>query len=252
MPDEALRSGARAPKPQTPASAQPFTRPLASAVARAVPPRDRPAARTGVVDVYYATRKLAVLASTARGAKLELFLPGGRGVEGASVKACVRFGDTNRTFELDGVVAKATVVGPPGVGGSGMRICLSGPDKQRAAEMIAFCADRPLNMGTAGSRRVRVSIPCRLKSASDSAEGKVRDLSRTGAFIALKGHSGSPGSAIRLQLEPGVLGMGGGWLQARVVWRGERHGQEGVGVEVCEDGGGTRSDLLHKYLDKRR
>jgi serine/threonine protein kinase len=200
-------------------------------------------AKDGAILAHYGSRKQALAASRARGAELSLAVPSLDLTPGQSVKLRVSFADSGRTFDVTGSVAREP-------SDFGMRVLFTGTEKQRAAEMLAFCADRTPLMGTSQSRRLPVRIPCKLKSDLSNLSGNVSDLSRTGAFLVLHGRAPLVGSWVKLCLDPGPLGMGGSSVDVRIVWRGEKQGVPGVGV-AFQNISGAPAELIGRYLQKR-
>ena len=119
------------------------------------------------------------------------------------------------------------------------------------ASMLAFCADRPAAMGTALRERVKVDLRCKVKMSYGRIRGRVVDLSRSGAFVtcshSMKGLR--PGAPLRLALARGWLGLATSWLDAVVVWQGEKQGKAGFAVRFQfqhNDG----LDILGRYLKR--
>jgi hypothetical protein len=183
------------------------------------------------LEVRYASRRtLLTAAKTERGA-LTLFIPTSRAVlQGTAVRLAITFGDAEGRFELEGVAASGgRAIGRNGQGG--FLASFSGDHKRRAAEMVAFCAQRPLSMGTALRERLVIRKNCQLKVADEKISGELRDLSQTGAFVV--GHHFSrvkEGEPVWLKVSSGLLGLGGTWLEARVVWQGKKDEEPGVGL----------------------
>src|SRR5262249_53055122 len=149
---------------------------------------------------------------------------------GAPLKLRISLGDSHRLFLMSGS-ALSESMGPRGPRMSGLNVGFFGEDKKRAAEMLAFCADRPPAMGTAGSRRFSVGVDCRMRAASGRTDGHVVDLSRTGAFVTTSDpHRLATVTEVDLNLKPRLLGLLGHWVHGEVVWRGRKFGRYGVGV----------------------
>jgi hypothetical protein len=191
-------------------------------------------------------------ASSAKGAKLTLFVPTLQHVRsGAPVLLRVSLGDSHRIFELS-CTAVSDSLGSRGPRMSGFNVGFFGEEKKRAAEMLAFCADRPPAMGTAGARRLPVGVSCRMKAATGKTEGHVMDLSRTGAFVTAPDPQRLANvSEVELLLKPRLLGLLGHWVHGEVVWRGRKSGFYGVGVRFVGDHREV-SEVLDTYSGKRR
>jgi hypothetical protein len=183
------------------------------------------------LEVRYASRRaLLTAAKTERGA-LSLFIPTSRAVlQGTAVRLAITFGDAEGRFELEGVAASGgRAIGRKGEGG--FLASFSGDNKRRAAELVAFCAQRPLAMGTALRERLIIRKNCQLKVADQKLSGELRDLSQTGAFIVGRQFGKvKEGEPVWMKVPSGLLGLGGTWLEARVVWQGKKDEEPGVGL----------------------
>lgn len=183
------------------------------------------------LQVRYAARRSLLLASKAERGTLTLFVPTTQRVaQGANVRLTITFGDSDARFELEGTALTWTQAsGRDGVGG--FMAGFDGDHKRRAAEMIAFCAQRPLALGTALRERIPLRKSCQLKLGDQQISGELRDLSQTGAFVVgprfgkLK-----EGEPVWLKVENGLFGLGGTWLEARVIWQGPKGEERGVGL----------------------
>lgn len=183
------------------------------------------------LDVRYASRRSVLSSAKTDGGTLTLFVPTTqRVVQGAPVRLAISFGDSDKRFELQGTALTWTQAGGrDGVGG--FLANFQGDDKRRAAEMIAFCAQRPLSMGTALRERLALRKSCQLKLANQQFSGELRDLSQTGAFVVSRQFGKlKAGEPVWLKVASGLFGMGGTWLEARVVWQGKKDEEPGVGL----------------------
>jgi len=133
----------------------------------------------------------------------------------------------------------------------GLGIAFTGGAKFAPAQMLAYCAGRPLELGTSQDPRVPTSIPCHIEIGEHRLRARVRDISSSGAFIAMKGLVRMPaGRELALTLEPGWFGWGGKTLRAKVVWAGDKLGMSGFGARFI----GPPADVkpaVRKYLQKR-
>jgi Tfp pilus assembly protein PilZ len=183
------------------------------------------------LSVQYGSRRaLLVAAKTERG-MVTLFIPTPRTVrQGTRVRLQISLGDVPERFEILGVsVTDGRMFGRGGTGGFLARF--EGDDKRRAAEMIAFCAQRPLSMGTASRERVLVRKGCVLKQAEQELPGELRDLSQTGAFVVGRGYTKlKVDEPVLMKVSNGLFGLGAIWLEARVVWQGAKGEERGVGL----------------------
>jgi hypothetical protein len=147
---------------------------------------------------------------------------------GTPVNLSVRFDDDVRSLTLCGSVVSETVQPRRSIA-----IQFAGEEKKRAAGLIALCAGRPLGQGTAAAHRVATNLRCRVAAGRTGSEGAVRDLSLTGAFLTGgKLKEVRPGASVRVCVagERDRAGREQAWWEAVVVWRGEKHGEVGLGV----------------------
>jgi hypothetical protein len=183
------------------------------------------------LNVRYASRRALLAASKTERGALTLFVPSAHAVlQGTRLRLTISFGDSDERFELEGhAVTGGRAIGRDGVGG--FLASFSGDHKRRAAEMIAFCAQRPRSMGTASRERLVIRKSCQLKVADRQVPGELRDLSQTGAFVVShqlgKIKEGEP---VWLKVPGGLFGLGGTWLEARVVWHGKKDEEPGLGL----------------------
>jgi len=200
------------------------------------------------IDVEYASKRAVLSAARSEGSKLTLYVPSDDSVPvGTGVDLRVRIAGTSQMFRLFGTVMDHTLVGN-GLPASGITVGFRGDEKRHAAEMVAFCADRPPAMGTARSERQEIVFRCKVKGSHGSREGLIVDLSRTGAFIATEKLRGiKSGSQLRVRLEPSVLGLGGTWLDAKVIWQGDKGAYTGLGVQFLGVNE-KQARILNKYL----
>lgn len=183
------------------------------------------------LEVRYASRRALLAASKTERGSLTLFVPASRAIlQGTRVLLSISFGDSDERFKLEGLAASGgRAIGRDGQGG--FLASFEGDHKRRAAEMIAFCAQRPRSMGTASRERLVIRKSCQLKVANRQIPGELRDLSQTGAFIVShqlgKIKEGEP---VWLKVPGGLFGLGGTWLEARVVWQGKKDEEPGLGL----------------------
>jgi hypothetical protein len=182
------------------------------------------------MEVRYASRRALLSAAKTKLGTLTLFVPTSRTLlQGTPVLLTITFGDSDKRFELQGLaLTGGRSIGRDGEGG--FLASFVGDHKRRAAEMIAFCAQRPLSMGTASRERLAIRKSCQLKLADRQVSGELRDLSQTGAFVVChqlgKIKEGEP---VWLKVA-GLFGMGGTWLEARVIWQGQKGEEQGLGL----------------------
>ena len=205
-----------------------------------------------VLRITYPARRAVLASYRLDGPTLSLFVPTHEEVPlGEEVLLEVGFGDAPQRFTLRGKVTwrRAESRGmrlEPGLG-----IAFSGGDKYGPAQMLAYCAGRPLELGTAQDARFRSAIPCRVQVGKRHVRAKVRDISNSGVFVAGKGLATlSPGRELTLTLEPGWFGWGGKTFQARVIWSGDKGGHWGCGVRFMGQPTEIRP-AIKKYLVKK-
>ena len=203
-----------------------------------------------LIEVRFPTKRYVLVSARAEGSSLSLFFPTPvPAAIGAPVRLKVSFGDAPEVFELEGHV-NFQRGNTWGIGAErGLGVSFTGEDKRLAAQMFAFCAGKPLNLGTSSRRRVPTKIRCRIRANGKSLKAEVRDLSTGGAFIA------GPvtkdlrvGSDLEIQLEPGWFGLGGKKLDLRVLWHGEKGGSPGFGGRFLGDQVRI-APLLKRYLE---
>src|SRR5688572_9649510 len=101
------------------------------------------------LEVRYASRRALLTAAKTERGSLTLFVPSKRGIlQGTRVRMTITFADSDGRFELEATaVTGGRAAGRDGQGG--FLVSFTGDHKRQAAEMVAFCAQRPLSMGTA-------------------------------------------------------------------------------------------------------
>ena len=201
------------------------------------------------IIAHYPTRRVVLASCRTASGSLSLFVPTTDPIPaGSAVRLRVTFGDVSEVFELDGTVtwrrAQARGLGlEPGLG-----VEFASSEKFRAAQMLAFCAGRPLAHGTACERRVAAKVPCLVRVGRHRVTGQIRDLSSSGAFVGGASLARLPqGTELCIQLSKGWLGFGVRELKARVVWSGNKNGVLGFGARFMDDATRTRP-ILRKYL----
>jgi len=202
------------------------------------------------LEVRYASRRALLTAAKTERGSLTLFVPSPRGIlQGTRVRLTITFADSEGRFELEATaVTGGRATGRDGQGG--FLVSFTGDHKRQAAEMVAVCAQRPLSMGTASRERHAVRKGCQLKLADRQVTGELRDLSQTGAFVV--GHQLGKikeGEPVWLKVPAGLLGLGGTWLEARVVWQGTKGEEPGLGL--CFTGNEAKqASAIQRLLDR--
>jgi hypothetical protein len=184
---------------------------------------------TNVITVRYSTRRtvLELVDREHAGARLFVLctepIPAGR-----NVTLKVTFADSNRNFYIRGCID--SIVERAGLR-LGFRLLIWGADATRAfAHLLAFCS-----RNQEAPKRFLAEIPCQLVVGAGVVRGKIRDLSRTGAFISTGSSALKAGSKLVLSVKGGFLGLCRRAIEARVVWTGEKQGRRGFGAEFLSN-----------------
>lgn len=183
------------------------------------------------LEAHYATRRALLVASKTERGSLTLFVPAARVIpQGTRVQLKISLGDAAERFDIQAVAVSAgRLIGREGTGG--FLANFVGDDKRRAAEMVAFCAQRPLSMGTASRERVPLRKGCVIKVAQAEFPGELRDLSQTGAFVVSRELKKlKENDPVWMKVAEGLFGLGGTWIEARVVWQGPKGEERGTGL----------------------
>ncbi|HVG59914.1 MAG TPA: PilZ domain-containing protein [Hyalangium sp.] len=202
------------------------------------------------LEVRYASRRAVLTASKTERGALTLFVPTSYApLQDTRVLLKITFGDSDERFELQGTaVGAGRAIGRDGQGG--FLASFAGEHKRRAAEMIAFCAQRPRSMGTASRERVPLRKSCQLKLGERQVPGELKDLSQTGAFvIGRQLGKVKEGDPVWLKVTGGLFGLGGTWIEARVVWQGKKDEEPGLGLRFT--GNDARQAVaIQRLLDR--
>jgi hypothetical protein len=202
------------------------------------------------LEVRYASRRALLLASKTGRGTLTLFVPTSRSLlQGTRVRLTITFADADERFELQATaLSGGRAIGRDGEGG--FLAGFEGDDKRRAAEMVAFCAQRPLSMGTASRERLAIRKSCQLKLADRQLSGELRDLSQTGAFVVGRQFGKvKEGEPVWLKVAGGLLGLGGTWLEARVIWQGTKGEEPGLGLRFTGNDA-KQASAIQRLLDR--
>lgn len=181
---------------------------------------------------------------------LSLFVPGQpTHAVGERVRLEISLADSPAVFTFEGTVRArfdtALTRQEPG-----LAVVLQGEAKKPVAEMVALCAGRPLEDGTALDSRAQLNVPCLLEFPHAQVRGVIRDVSNTGAFIGTT-HlvDAAPGDEVTLKLATLFGRWGGHPLAARVVWSGRKYGVHGFGVRFVDPQAVVR-ERLKKHLSR--
>jgi|APLak6261666879_1056058.scaffolds.fasta_scaffold00604_2 hypothetical protein len=187
------------------------------------------------INVQYPTRRALLSHARTETSTLSLFVPGSYPViAGASVTLDITIAGTELNWVLEGKV-RLQLSGYGARQDAGLGVVFTGPQKRQAAEMLAACAGRAPDAGTALDSRHEVEVRCLVNLHGKKVRGSVRDVSSTGAFIRAPQVAAMRGNAeLTIQLDP-LFGLWGGRvLKARVVWVGEKKGMVGFGVRFLD------------------
>jgi Tfp pilus assembly protein PilZ len=198
--------------------------------------------------VQYPSRRSFLSSARAEGSALTLFVP---------VETSVRTSERVRLeVHIEGVEQDLVVVGKvasmlqprTAAKEAGFGVEIENEFKRDAAGWIARCAGKSPALGTAYTERFPANIQCTIRSGEEKVKAKVADLSLGGAFITpLAATKIRVGSEVQVHLEPGLLGLGGTRIDARVIWRGMKGDLQGFGARFTGDGLRVQS-AVRKYL----
>lgn len=203
-----------------------------------------------ILRIQYPHRRALLAAARAEGSLLSLFVPGQpRHAIGTALELEISLGDSPLRFTVAGLV-RARFENRLARQEPGMALVFQGDAKKPVAEMVAICAGRPLEDGTALDSREQVNISCLLEFPRNVLRGVIRDVSNTGAFVGIaQTLDATPGLEVKVKLDPLFGKWGGNPLQARVVWSGRKYGVHGFGVRFVEAPGVVR-ERLKKHLSR--
>lgn len=200
------------------------------------------------LKVRYPHRRALLAAARAEGPVLSLFVPGHTEIPaGSALELEVSLDDSPLRFTLSGTV-RAQFQSRVARQEPGLAVVFTGEAKRPVAEMVAICAGRSVEDGTALDSRLQVDVSCLVDVSGQSVRAVMRDVSNSGAFIgtpippALR-----PESELTVRFDPLFGRWGGNPLSARVVWVGRKHGMSGFGVRFLEPAAIVR-ERLKKHL----
>lgn len=198
------------------------------------------------LEVQYPNRRALLASARTEGGSLSLFVPRSHDITvGALVLLDISVDGTALRFELEGIVRGQLAAAG---GRQGLGIVFTGPQKRPAAQMLATCAGRALDDGTALDSRHDVHVRCLVNLQGKKLKGALKDVSSTGAFIKATPLSNLRGDAeLTIQLEP-LFGLWGGQtVKARVIWVGEKRGEPGFGVRFLDATAQVRESLKKHF-----
>jgi Tfp pilus assembly protein PilZ len=201
------------------------------------------------IEVKFLSRRALLASSKVDGSALSLFAPIPREVQiGAPLRLHIELADCKRQFVLNGKVSFSRTTGRGLNQEAGVAVAFEGPEKRAAAEMLAFCAGKPLSLGTASAERRAVRVRCRLTLPKRRIRGFVHDLSSTGAFVNSRFLvRAQVGATVLVELNPSWMPFRTQRLSAVVVWAGEKNGMPGCAIRFVGEVARTRLQLK-KYL----
>ncbi|PZR08428.1 MAG: hypothetical protein DI536_24940 [Archangium gephyra] len=199
------------------------------------------------LKVRYPHRRALLAAARAEGPVLSLFVPGHTELApGTALAIEVSLDDSSLRFSLNGTVRaqfQRIARQEPG-----LAVVFTGEAKRPVAEMVAICAGRSVEDGTALDSRLQVDVSCLVDVSGQSVRAVMRDVSNSGAFIGTpSAPSLRPESELTVRFDPLFGRWGGNPLAARVVWVGHKHGMSGFGVRFLESAAIVR-ERLKKHL----
>lgn len=194
------------------------------------------------IEVRYPTRRALLASARNEGGALSLLVPVSTVLPvGSMVLLEIKVERTELVFELEGTVRLQSR--------QGLGIFFTGHAKRGAAQMLATCAGRSADSGTQLDSRHDVDVRCRVSLGSTRVKAWLKDVSTTGAFIGDVAFAGvRTGSELTIQIEPFLGLFGGRVVKARVIWIGEKHGVQGMGVRFLDATAEMRESLKRHYL----
>jgi hypothetical protein len=157
--------------------------------------------------------------------------------------------DMSEVMNLDGVVHAHRNIHPlQQQKNGGFELMFEGEAKRQVARMLARCAGKAEQLGTARNARVDSKLGCSIFLGARMLDGQLRDLSSGGAFVAAPQISKLRiGCEVTLKIRSGLFGLSAHKLRARVVWFGSKAGSVGFGARFL-DAPAVVDTLLRKHL----
>ncbi len=182
--------------------------------------------------VRFHSRRAVLSSFRAEGTAITVFVPSCIPVEtGAKIRLLVTVEGLEESFSLSGTVAwkRDSFAGNEREPGFGMHI--SPEEKDPAVRLLAMCANRPAEQGTAQEKRYPSGLRCTVIHGVHCSDARLCDLSASGAFVNMSRLTPiREGNEITLRLNTGILGFGNAVLKAKVVWRGKKGNKPGFGA----------------------
>jgi len=203
-----------------------------------------------ILRIRYPHRRALLAAARAEGSVLSLFVPGQpTHTVGTPLELEISLGDSPLRFSVAGTV-RARFDSQLARQEPGLAVVFQGDAKKPVAEMVAICAGRALEDGTALDSREQVNVSCLLEFPRNTLRGVIRDFSNTGAFIGIAEQlDATPGLEVTVKLDLLFGRWGGSPLKARVIWNGRKYGVHGFGVRFVDAPSLVR-ERLKKHLAK--
>jgi hypothetical protein len=143
--------------------------------------------------------------------------------------------DTGEFLDIVGTVHSHRLL-PLSGAMTGVELLFGGEAKRSLAMLVARCAGKPPEVGTARCPRLGKNLDCSLKLGSKTLPGFVRDLSASGAFIAAPSLTRvRVGAEVKVKLPGMLFGLGAPTLNAKVVWFGLKDGALGFGARFVDE-----------------
>ncbi len=181
------------------------------------------------LNVKYSSRRSLLGLADPKPSEPTLFVPSTeRVVVGASLRLKVSFADCGKNFHVTGQVREVREsLGQR----TGFTLLVTTAAERRAfTALLAFCA-----RNQEPAKRFSTSIACTVRVGAEQCTGRIRDVSMTGAFIAVNKPSVlKDGATIDVEWRAGFLNLGKTRLKAQVVWRGEKQGAIGIGAQFLD------------------
>ncbi len=203
-----------------------------------------------ILRIRYPHRRALLAAARAEGSVLSLFVLGQpQHSIGSTLELEISLDDSPLRFSVAGTV-RARFESQLARQEPGLAVVFQGDAKKPVAEMVAICAGRALEDGTALDSREQVNVSCLLEFPRNTLRGVIRDFSNTGAFIGIAEQlDTTPGVEVTVKLDLLFGRWGGHPLKARVVWSGRKYGVHGFGVRFVDAPNVVR-ERLKKHLTR--
>lgn len=194
--------------------------------------------------IRFHSRRAVLSSFRAEGTAITVFVPSSILVEpGETIRLLITVEGLEESFSLSGTVAwKRDSLSAGREPGFGMHI--SPEEKDPAVRLLAMCANRPAEQGTAQEKRYPSGLRCTVTHGTRCLDARLCDLSASGAFINMSRLTPfREGNEITLRLNTGFLGFGDAVLKAKVIWRGRKGNKPGFGARFIGNPAEIRQTL---------